>query len=109
MQFNVNKKMTSRNDENHNNAFKVRLVLDPFNKCFLESAPSTKQQSINVHGEIQRTQHSKQYVKGKPTKWGFKIWCRCAAKSGYLYEFDLYSGKKMNTLNMDWERVKYYH
>ena len=37
----------------------------------------------------------KQYVKGKPIQWGFKLWCRCAAKTGYLYEFDLYTGKKI--------------
>ena len=36
----------------------------------------------------------KQYVKGKPIQWGFKMWCRCDSKSGYLFEFDLYTGKK---------------
>ena len=36
----------------------------------------------------------RQYVKGKPIQWGFKLWCRCAAKAGYLYEYDLYTGKK---------------
>ena len=25
---------------------------------------------------------------------GFKLWCRCDSKTGYLFEFDLYSGKK---------------
>ena len=36
----------------------------------------------------------RQYVKNKPIKWGFKIWYRCASKTGYLYQFDLYLGKK---------------
>ena len=36
----------------------------------------------------------RQYVKGKPIKWGFKMWCRCASKSGYLLKCDLYTGKK---------------
>lgn len=36
----------------------------------------------------------KQYIKSKPIKWGFKMWCRCDSRTGYLYEFDLYLGKK---------------
>ena len=36
-------------------------------------------------------------MKNKPIKWGFKLWFRCGAKSGYLYEVDMYLGKKGNT------------
>ena len=36
-------------------------------------------------------------MKNKPIKWGFKFWFRCGAKSGYLYEFDVYLEKKGNT------------
>ena len=39
----------------------------------------------------------KQYVKNKPIKWGFKFWFRCASKTGYLYQLDLYLGKKEKT------------
>ena len=39
----------------------------------------------------------RQYMKNKPKKWGFKFWFRCGAKTGYLYEFDIYLGKKGNT------------
>ena len=39
----------------------------------------------------------RQYMKNKPIKWSFKFWFRCGAKSGYLYEFDMYLGKKGNT------------
>ena len=39
----------------------------------------------------------RKYMKNKPIKWGFKFWFRCGAKSGYLYEFDMYLGKKGNT------------
>ena len=38
-----------------------------------------------------------QYMKNKPIKWGFKFWFRCGSKSGYLYKFDMYLGKKGNT------------
>ena len=39
----------------------------------------------------------RQYMKNKPIKWSFKFWFRCGAKSGYLYEFDMYLGNKANT------------
>jgi hypothetical protein len=34
-----------------------------------------------------------QYMKDKPTKWGFKMWKLCDI-TGYLYCFDIYTGKK---------------
>ena len=39
----------------------------------------------------------RQYMKNKPIKGGFKFWFCCGSKSGYLYEFDMYLGKKGNT------------
>ena len=51
-----------------------------------------KQPSIDKHMTKFKGQMScKQYMKNKLIKWGFKWWCRC-----YLYEFDLYIGKKEN-------------
>ena len=39
----------------------------------------------------------RQYMKNEPIKWGFKFLFRCGVKSGYLYEFNMYLGKKGNT------------
>ena len=36
----------------------------------------------------------KQHIKPKPIKWGFKFWFRCLSKSGYLYQMDIYLGRK---------------
>ena len=36
----------------------------------------------------------KQYIKSKPIKCGFKFWFRCSSKSGYLYQMDIYLGRK---------------
>ena len=38
----------------------------------------------------------KQYIKSKPIKWGFKFWFRCCSTTGYLYQLDIYQGKKAN-------------
>ena len=36
----------------------------------------------------------RQYIKPKAIKWGFKFWFCCSSKSGYLYEMDIYLGRK---------------
>ena len=38
----------------------------------------------------------RQYLQLKPIKWGFKWWFKCISSTRYLYEFDLYLGKKKN-------------
>jgi hypothetical protein len=91
--------MKEQNDPLHDRAFKIRLVLDHFNKTFLTAMSPTKFQSIDEH-MIKFKGHNilRQYVKSKPIKWGFKMWCRCDSKSGYLFEFDLYTGKKVGKI-----------
>ena len=87
--------MMSRDDPHHDRACKVRPVLEHFNQSFLLSQTASKYQSIYEH-MVKFKGHSilRQYVKGKPIQWRFKLWCRCDSKTGYLYEFDLYLGKK---------------
>ena len=36
----------------------------------------------------------KEYKISKPIKWGFKLWFCCSSKSGYLYQMDIYLGRK---------------
>ena len=35
----------------------------------------------------------KQYIRNKPTKWGFKLWCLCNASNGFTVQFSVYRGK----------------
>jgi hypothetical protein len=35
----------------------------------------------------------KQYIKDKPTKWGFKIWALCCSDTGYFFQICVYAGK----------------
>ena len=37
------------------------------------------------------------YIKNKSIKWGFRMGYRCAPKTGYLYEFHIYTGRKETT------------
>lgn len=37
----------------------------------------------------------KQYIKDKPTKWGFKLWILTSSDSGYTFKFQVYTGKRL--------------
>jgi hypothetical protein len=39
----------------------------------------------------------KQYLLGKPTKWGIKAWGIAESSNGCLLKCDIYKGKKRNT------------
>ncbi|KAJ8936252.1 hypothetical protein NQ314_012439 [Rhamnusium bicolor] len=43
---------------------------------------------------------AKQYIKGKPIRYGYKIWSLCE-RSGYLIQFDPYQGKQANRRHME--------
>ena len=95
LHFNDNDLVKPDSDEYHDRAFKVRPVMDHLNSSFMASLAPTQFESVDEH-MIKFKGHNilRQYVKGKPIKWGFKMWCRCDSKAGYLFEFDLYTGKK---------------
>ena len=33
-----------------------------------------------------------QYMPNKPTKWGIKVWACCDSHTGFIYNFDVYTG-----------------
>ena len=37
----------------------------------------------------------KQYIKDKPTKWGFKLWILACSKTAYMCKFEVYTGKQL--------------
>ena len=37
----------------------------------------------------------KQYIKGKPAKWRFKLWILASSDSGYTFKFQVYTGKRL--------------
>ena len=74
---------------------KIRPIIDHLNNAFRDIYSDEPEQSIDEHmTKFKGRSSMKQYIKKKPIKWGFKWWFRCSSKSGYLYEFDLYLGKK---------------
>jgi hypothetical protein len=43
----------------------------------------------------------KQYMKNKPIKYGLKVWCLANSKSRYVYNLDVYTGKKGEAAEKD--------
>ena len=81
LHFSNNLDPTHAND----NAAKIRPLIEHCNKVYERSSKHVPHQSIDEHMVKFKGHHStKQYIKNKPIKWGFKFW------SGYLYEFDIY-------------------
>jgi len=72
--------------------WKIRPWLPKFRKNCLKVVPeefnSIDEQMVPFKGKFSSI---KQYMRNKPNKWGFKIWCRCGI-SGLLYDFDIYQG-----------------
>ena len=91
LHFSNNLDPTHANDK----AAKIRPLIEHCNKVYQRSLKHVSHQSIDEHMVKFKGHHSmKQYIKNKPIKWGFKFWLRCDAVTGFLYEFDIYTGRK---------------
>lgn len=95
LHFANNEEQPARTDPTYDRAYKIRPVIDHFNEAFKTALSESKYQSIDEH-MVKFKGHNimKQYMKDKPIPWGFKLWCRCDAQTGYLHQFDIYVGKK---------------
>ena len=91
LHFSNNLDPTHANDK----AAKIRPLIEHCNKVYQRSSKHVSHQSIDEHMMKFKGHHSmKQYIKNKSIKWGFKFWLHCDAVTGYLYEFDIYIGRK---------------
>ena len=73
----------------------MRPVTDHLNSKFYEVLSNNSEQNTDEHlVKFKRRSGMKQYIKSNPIKWGFKFWFCCSSKSGYLYQMDIYLGRK---------------
>lgn len=99
LHFSNNLNQPSRDSQNYDRAFKIRPILNYINEAFAKAINSSRKQSIDEH-MVKFKGHNiiKQYMKDKLICWGFKLWCRCNSETGYLYQTDIYTGRKNITL-----------
>ena len=90
----VDKETEERLKEAGDKLSKVRPLNDHINaKCSLYYLPSPHL-SIEERMVLSKARFSyEQYIRNKPTKWGFKLWCLCDAHNGYTVQFSVYKGK----------------
>ena len=76
--------------------FKIRPLADALNQKFKQFGISSKRLSIDEQIVRYYGRNSqKQFISGKPIRFGFKQWVLCCATSGYCFEMDLlYIAKK---------------
>lgn len=78
---------------------KLRPLIDALNKKFLQFGIFSNYLSIDEEMVPYFGRHSaKMFIKGKPVRFGFKLWCLCSS-AGYLYQFQPYGGISKNWVN----------
>lgn len=81
--------------------YKLRPLLDHMQKKFLEMNALDEHLSVDESMIPYYGRHfAKQYIKGKPIRFGFKNWALCSS-SGYMYAFDVYVGKTGNEVHTE--------
>lgn len=95
LHINDNSTAAPRGDPQYDRLHKIRPLLTEMNKHFQTEAVSSSSQSIDeAMIRFKGRSAIRQYMPMKPTKRGFKVWVRADAKTGYIYQFDLYTGKE---------------
>lgn len=89
LHFNDNDQAVGSNDR----FFKIRPVFDAITENFL-SIPATTEQSVDevmVAYKGTRAGNLRQYIKTKPDKWGYKLFCR-GSTDGVIHDIIMYQG-----------------
>jgi len=93
--LNDNSTAVPRGDPAFDKLYKIRPLLTIMNSNFQKHAMSTDSQSIDEAMILFKGRSSlRQYMPLKPTKRGYKVWIRADSKSGYVYQFEVYTGKE---------------
>ena len=95
LHFTDNNTLIKYADPNYDRLGKVRPILIQLNNKFSSLFTSGRDQSIDkAMVPFKGSSSMKQYISKKLINCGFKIWMRAESKSGYVSEYDVYTGKK---------------
>lgn len=82
--------------------FKIRPMVTMLNERFSGQCTSSSSQSIDeCMVKFKGKSSLKQYMPQKPIKRGYKVWARCDSATGYLYQFQVYTGRAEIGENVD--------
>ena len=89
LHFNDNALQKERGEPGYNRIYKLQPPIDKFRKNFKEKVLPETYHAIDEMMVAFKGRHGlKQYMQKKPTKWGYKLWCRSGI-SGYTYDFEV--------------------
>ena len=94
LHFADNSTLLPRSDPEYDKLGKVRPVIRILSERFLKNYNAHRENSIDeAMIKFKGRSSMKQYLPKKLVKRGFKVWVRANAVTGYLCEFDVYTGK----------------
>ena len=95
LHLNDNSVAPRKGDDDFDKVYKVRPLIDYLNKEFQAQCVETLSQSLDEAMILFKGRSSiKQYMPLKPTKRGYKVWVRADSRSGYVYQFQIYTGRE---------------
>ena len=92
-----NQLLKQNNDPRYDRLFKVKPLYTLYIEM-LHACPTFYVPGINISIDEQMVASKaqiwlKQYIKDKPTKWGYKLFVLADSTNGYTWEFNIYAGK----------------
>ncbi|CAF4214533.1 unnamed protein product [Rotaria sp. Silwood2] len=101
LHFNDNQNEPSKTDISYDRLFKIRPLINHFNRKFQSAVVPEEINSINEKIIPHKGSSSlKRYLSSKPHKWGYKIYSR-TGKSSYLYQFEIEGDNQTTTVHPD--------
>ncbi|POS81714.1 hypothetical protein EPUL_006555, partial [Erysiphe pulchra] len=86
----------NNNEDSSDKMWKLRPLMNILKKHFQEHFVPVSNLSYDESMIEYFGRHGcKQFIRGKPVRFGFKAWC-LNTPSGYLINFDIYQGKSLN-------------
>ena len=76
-------------------SFKIAPIIELMSEKFSKFGIFSKRLSIDEQMIQYYCRHfMKQFIRGKPIRFGYKNWAICCSSTGYCFNFDLYEGKQ---------------
>ena len=91
--------LVPRGEDGHDRLGKVRPLIDHLSTKFAETYEPHRDVAVDeAMIKFQGRSSLKQYMPLKPTKRGIKVWVAADSTNGYFSRFEVYTGKKKNTI-----------
>ena len=100
LHFNDNSTRVPRGAVGFDHLHKVRPLLDllrPLSKAYY--VPGRELAVDETMRRFTGRIYFKQYVRNKPVPWGIKLWSLCESQTGYLLDWEVYTGKEVNAVD----------